>query len=48
MAPSLPRKLWEHPNPKSTKIWAFREKLEQEKGIKLPVYVLLAIIQPRR
>ncbi|EAU38746.1 conserved hypothetical protein [Aspergillus terreus NIH2624] len=38
MAPSLPRKLWEHPNPKSTKIWAFREKLEQEKGIKLPTY----------
>ncbi|KAL4888203.1 hypothetical protein BDV59DRAFT_211453 [Aspergillus ambiguus] len=38
MAPSLPRKLWEHPDPKSTQMWAFRERLEKEKGISLPTY----------
>lgn len=33
----LPRKLWEHPDPKSTQMWDFKVKLEQEKGIVLQV-----------
>lgn len=33
----VPRKLWKHPNPKSTEMWAFKESLEQEKGLKFPV-----------
>ncbi|KAL4969303.1 acetoacetyl-CoA synthase [Aspergillus stella-maris] len=37
-AADIPRKLWEHPNPKATQMWAFRERLEKEKGISLPTY----------
>ncbi|KAL4802939.1 hypothetical protein BDV18DRAFT_145881 [Aspergillus unguis] len=38
MASDIPRKLWEHPNPKSTEIWRFKESLEKEKGLSLPGY----------
>jgi hypothetical protein len=33
----LPRKLWEHPDPQSTQMWAFKSELEKEKGLQLPV-----------
>jgi acetoacetyl-CoA synthetase len=33
----LPRKLWEHPNPQSTQMWAFKTELEKEKGLQVPV-----------
>ncbi|KAL4977768.1 hypothetical protein BDW66DRAFT_165416 [Aspergillus desertorum] len=38
MAAEIPRKLWEHPNPRATAMWAFKESLEKEKGISLPTY----------
>ncbi|KAL4883777.1 hypothetical protein BJY04DRAFT_216119 [Aspergillus karnatakaensis] len=34
----IPRKLWEHPNPKSTQMWAFKQRLEEEKGLNFPTY----------
>ncbi|EAL85245.1 hypothetical protein KXW98_005261 [Aspergillus fumigatus] len=34
----LPRKLWEHPNPQSTQMWAFKTELEKERGLQLPDY----------
>ncbi|KAI9373199.1 hypothetical protein BJX61DRAFT_398983 [Aspergillus egyptiacus] len=37
-AADIPRKLWEHPNPKSTQMWAFKQKLEQEKQLSFPTY----------
>ena len=36
---ALPRKLWEHANPESTEMWAFKQKLEAEKGLQFPVRV---------
>ncbi|KNG88197.1 acetoacetyl-CoA synthase [Aspergillus nomiae NRRL 13137] len=35
---ALPRKLWEHANPQSTEMWAFKQKLEAEKGLQLPTF----------
>ncbi|KAL3475406.1 hypothetical protein BJX99DRAFT_271173 [Aspergillus californicus] len=37
-AADIPRKLWEHPSPKSTEMWAFKQKLQQEKGLDFPTY----------
>lgn len=37
MAAEIPRKLWEHPNPRATAMWAFKESLEKEKNASLPV-----------
>jgi acetoacetyl-CoA synthetase len=34
---SVPRKLWEHPNPENTNLGRFRRKLENAKGLKFPV-----------
>ena len=28
----IPRKLWEHPNPKSTEMWKFKTSLEKATG----------------
>ncbi|KAL4765160.1 acetoacetyl-CoA synthase [Aspergillus foveolatus] len=38
MAAEIPRKLWEHPNPRATAMWAFKESLEKEKNVSLPTY----------
>ncbi|KAL4902572.1 hypothetical protein BDW74DRAFT_186818 [Aspergillus multicolor] len=38
MAADIPRKLWEHPNPRATEMWVFKDRLEKEKGISLPTY----------
>lgn len=46
MAVSLPRKLWEHPNPEGTRMGVFRRKLEKTKGVQLPVSV--PVISKRR
>ena len=27
-----PKKLWEHPNPKETPMWKFKESLEKDSG----------------
>ncbi|KAB8266289.1 hypothetical protein BDV32DRAFT_156274 [Aspergillus pseudonomiae] len=35
---ALPRKLWEHANPQSTEMWAFKQKLEAEKGLQFPTF----------
>ncbi|KAL4913828.1 hypothetical protein BDW62DRAFT_191748 [Aspergillus aurantiobrunneus] len=37
-AADIPRKLWEHPNPRASQMWAFKERLEKEKGVNLPTY----------
>jgi acetoacetyl-CoA synthetase len=34
----LPRKLWEHPDPESTQMAAFKRSLEKDKGVALPDY----------
>lgn len=33
----VPRKLWEHPNPKSTTMWKFWKSLEKAYGVQLQV-----------
>ena len=33
----VPRKLWEHPDPKSTEIWRFMQEVNREKGLKMEV-----------
>ncbi|BAE55707.1 unnamed protein product [Aspergillus oryzae RIB40] len=35
---TLPRKLWEHANPQSTEMWAFKQKLEAEKGLRFSTF----------
>ncbi|KAJ5396685.1 acetoacetyl-CoA synthase [Penicillium cosmopolitanum] len=35
---SIPRKLWEHPNPEATAMAEFKRSLEKTKGVKLPDY----------
>ncbi|KAJ5692516.1 acetoacetyl-CoA synthase [Penicillium macrosclerotiorum] len=35
---TMPRKLWEHPDPESTELTRFKRTLEREKDIKLPDY----------
>ncbi|KAJ6016847.1 acetoacetyl-CoA synthase [Penicillium sp. IBT 35674x] len=35
---SLPRKLWEHPDPQSTALGHFKKELEEAKGLHLPDY----------
>ncbi|KAH8433700.1 acetoacetyl-CoA synthase [Aspergillus melleus] len=35
---TLPRKLWEHPNPQSTQMWAFKKSLEEQKGLGFSTY----------
>ncbi|KAB8238461.1 acetoacetyl-CoA synthase [Aspergillus alliaceus] len=37
-APPIPRKLWEHANPQSTQMWAFKQKLEEEKDLQFPTF----------
>ncbi|KAL2870008.1 acetoacetyl-CoA synthase [Aspergillus lucknowensis] len=37
-AEDIPRKLWEHPSPRATEMWAFKEKLEKAKGLSFPTY----------
>ncbi|KAL4872235.1 hypothetical protein BDV12DRAFT_162532 [Aspergillus spectabilis] len=37
-AADIPRKLWEHSNPKSTQMWAFKQRLEKERGLSFPTY----------
>ncbi|KAL2831833.1 hypothetical protein BDW59DRAFT_181804 [Aspergillus cavernicola] len=37
-AADIPRKLWQHPNPKATQMWAFKQNLEQEKGLNFATY----------
>ncbi|KAL3494091.1 hypothetical protein BJX62DRAFT_57167 [Aspergillus germanicus] len=37
-AEEVPRKLWEHPSPRATEMWAFKEKLEKEKGLNFQTY----------
>lgn len=46
MAPeySIPRKLWEHPNPKSTALYMFKKKAEKVTSRAFPVS--LSIITP--
>lgn len=44
---TLPRKLWEHPNPQSTQMWAFKKTLEEQKGLDFPVRILLYRIYRR-
>lgn len=36
-SPSIPRKLWEHPNPESSSMAHFRRAWEQELGVSIPV-----------
>jgi hypothetical protein len=36
----MPRKLWEHPNPKETGMWKFMEAVNGKKGLNLQVSVL--------
>ena len=43
-AEDIPRKLWEHPSPRATLMWEFKQRLEKEKGISLPVSPLVPII----
>ena len=38
---TLPRKLWEHPNPQSTQMWAFKNSLEEQKGLSFAVCIPL-------
>jgi hypothetical protein len=33
----VPRKLWEHPNPKETAMWKFMEKVNQKRDLSLQV-----------
>ncbi|KAL5336753.1 hypothetical protein BJX70DRAFT_268631 [Aspergillus crustosus] len=37
-AADMPRKLWEHPSPESTQMWAFKQGLEEETGLKFPTF----------
>jgi hypothetical protein len=37
----MPRKLWEHPDPKSTAIWKFMEEANRRHGLKMGVSLLL-------
>lgn len=34
---AIPRKLWEHPDPKSTYMWKFKTSLEKQYGLNLSV-----------
>ncbi|KAF4555056.1 AMP-binding enzyme-like protein 1 [Elsinoe fawcettii] len=34
----MPKKLWEHPDPKSTQIWWFMREVEKKRGIKLETF----------
>lgn len=34
---TLPRKLWEHPNPKETNMWRFMQKVNEKRGLKMNV-----------
>lgn len=38
MATALPRKLWEHPNPKSTQLWDFMQLINQKHGLNLTTF----------
>ena len=34
---AIPRKLWEHPDPQSTYMWKFKQSVEKQYGLNLPV-----------
>ncbi|KAG8628227.1 hypothetical protein KVT40_004100 [Elsinoe batatas] len=34
----MPKKLWEHPNPKSTQIWWFMKEVEKKRGVNLETF----------
>ena len=34
---AIPRKLWEHPNPKSTRIWRFMQDANKKRGLNMQV-----------
>lgn len=36
----VPRKVWEHPDPKSTAMWAFMQEANRRHGLNLKVYQL--------
>jgi acetoacetyl-CoA synthetase len=37
-APSLPKLLWEHTNPKSTPMWAFLQHVNEKYGLQAQTY----------
>ncbi|KAJ3574006.1 hypothetical protein NPX13_g4506 [Xylaria arbuscula] len=38
MATAIPRKLWEHPNPKSTQLWEFMQSINQKYHLNLTTF----------
>jgi acetoacetyl-CoA synthetase len=43
-AAALPRKLWEHPNPKGTQLWGFMELINKKYNLDLTVRVSTSVL----
>lgn len=43
---TVPRKLWEHPDPKSTNMWRFMQEANQRNNLNLKVCSFIELLNP--